>query len=172
MATKNRMGLGWASTMVPWPPRTEWDLVGPAQWSHGHQAQNGTRLPQTSVWWHVGPAQRSGGHQDVSLLPAGCEGRCGMAAVRLRPGRAFDGKQLYGVTSAALPAYAAPRFLRIQDSLEVTGTFKQRKTQLVRDGFDPGAIADPLFIRDDSAASYVPLTHDTFAAILDGKLNL
>ncbi|KAK2514957.1 hypothetical protein Q9966_015548 [Columba livia] len=102
----------------------------------------------------------------------GCEGRCGMAAVRLRPGRAFDGKQLYGVTSAALPAYAAPRFLRIQDSLEVTGTFKQRKTQLVRDGFDPGAIADPLFIRDDSAASYVPLTHDTFAAILDGKLNL
>ncbi|XP_065715720.1 long-chain fatty acid transport protein 5 [Patagioenas fasciata] len=102
----------------------------------------------------------------------GCEGRCGMAAVRLRAGQAFDGKHLYGVTSAALPAYAAPRFLRIQDALEVTGTFKQRKTQLVRDGFDPGAISDPLFIRDDRAASYVPLTLHTFNAILDGKLNL
>ncbi|NXW81839.1 S27A2 synthetase, partial [Alopecoenas beccarii] len=39
---------------------------------------------------------------------------------------------------------------RPQDALEVTGTFKQRKTQLVRDGFDPDAIADPLFFRDDN----------------------
>lgn len=54
----------------------------------------------------------------------------------------------------------------------MTGTFKQRKTQLVRDGFDPDAIAEPLFFRDDKAKSYVPLTRDTFAAILDMKLNL
>ncbi|NWX05424.1 S27A2 synthetase, partial [Caloenas nicobarica] len=79
----------------------------------------------------------------------GCEGRCGMAAVRLRAGQPFDGQQLYAFTAAALPGYAAPRFLRIQDALEVTGTFKQRKTQLVRDGFDPDAVTDPLFFRDD-----------------------
>ncbi|NXA16646.1 S27A2 synthetase, partial [Sapayoa aenigma] len=95
-----------------------------------------------------------------------------MAAVRLKDGAAFDGAELYAFTRDALPGYAAPRFLRIQDSLEVTGTFKQCKSNLVKEGFDPGAIRDPLFFRDDSRKSYVPLTADTFAAIRDMKLNL
>ncbi|NWU39465.1 S27A2 synthetase, partial [Hylia prasina] len=35
------------------------------------------------------------------------------------------------------------------DSLEITGTFKQCKSNLVREGFDPGLVRDPLFFRDD-----------------------
>lgn len=45
---------------------------------------------------------------------AGCEGRCGMAAVRLKDGATFDGDKLYSFTRDTLPAYAAPRFVRIQ----------------------------------------------------------
>lgn len=47
---------------------------------------------------------------------AGCEGRCGMAAVRLKDGATFDGDTLYTFTRDMLPAYAAPRFIRIQVS--------------------------------------------------------
>ncbi|XP_027486966.1 very long-chain acyl-CoA synthetase-like isoform X1 [Corapipo altera] len=102
----------------------------------------------------------------------GCEGRCGMAAVRLKDGATFDGDTLYAFTRDTLPSYAAPRFVRIQDALEITGTFKQSKSNLVREGFDPQLVRDPLFFRDDSRRSYVPLTPDTFAAIQDMRLSL
>ncbi|NXU92320.1 S27A2 synthetase, partial [Xiphorhynchus elegans] len=59
-----------------------------------------------------------------------------------------------------------------QDALEITGTFKQCKSTLVQEGFDPHAIRDPLFFRDESRRSYVPLTPQTFAAIRDMKLSL
>ncbi|NWW51464.1 S27A2 synthetase, partial [Pedionomus torquatus] len=79
----------------------------------------------------------------------GCEGRCGMAAIRLKDGATFQGQDLYAFTGDTLPAYAAPRFVRIQDALEITGTFKQCKGNLVKEGFDPSVIKDPLFFRDD-----------------------
>ncbi|NXN61211.1 S27A2 synthetase, partial [Rynchops niger] len=79
----------------------------------------------------------------------GCEGRCGMAAIRLKAGASFEGQDLYAFTGDTLPAYAAPRFVRIQDVLETTGTFKQCKGNLVKEGFDPNVIKDPLFFRDD-----------------------
>ncbi|XP_074387845.1 long-chain fatty acid transport protein 5 isoform X1 [Zonotrichia albicollis] len=102
----------------------------------------------------------------------GCEGRCGMAAVRLRDGAAFDGEQLFAFTQETLPAYAAPRFVRIQDALQVTGTFKQCKTQLVQEGFDPGAVGDRLFVRDAARRSYVPLGRAAFRDIQQGRLPL
>ncbi|GAB0202168.1 bile acyl-CoA synthetase [Grus japonensis] len=102
----------------------------------------------------------------------GCEGRCGMAAIRLKPGASFEGKDLYAFTGDTLPSYATPRFVRIQDALEITGTFKQCKGNLVKEGFDLNVIKDPLFFRDDKKKSYVPLNPDTYAAILDMKLNL
>ncbi|XP_072703718.1 long-chain fatty acid transport protein 5 [Ciconia boyciana] len=102
----------------------------------------------------------------------GCEGRCGMAAIRLKAGASFEGENLYAFTGDTLPGYAAPRFVRIQDTLEITGTFKQCKGNLVKEGFDPNVIKDPLFFRDDKKKSYVPLNPDIYAAILDMKLNL
>ena len=56
-------------------------------------------------------------------------------------------------TSASLPqsvagtlaAYARPIFLRLRREIEVTGTFKQRKVDLVKEGFDPGRIPDPIY---------------------------
>ncbi|KAM6364605.1 long-chain fatty acid transport protein 5 [Pluvialis apricaria] len=102
----------------------------------------------------------------------GCEGRCGMAAIRLKAGAKFEGQNLYAFTGDTLPSYATPRFVRIQDALEITGTFKQCKGNLVKEGFNPNIIKDPLFFRDDKKKSYVPLNPDTYAAIMDMKLNL
>ncbi|NXL84100.1 S27A5 synthetase, partial [Alectura lathami] len=95
-----------------------------------------------------------------------------MAAVRLRPGRSFDGDKLYAFTRDALPGYAAPRFVRVQDALEVTGTFKQCKGNLVREGFDPAAVGEPLFFRDDARRAYVALEPRVYADIRDGRLSL
>ncbi len=36
-----------------------------------------------------------------------------------------------------LPEYARPVFLRIREDIDVTATFKQKKVDLVKDGFDP-----------------------------------
>ena len=47
--------------------------------------------------------------------------------------------------------------------MDVTGTLKQRKQAFAAEGWDPARIADPLFVRDDAARTFAPLT----AAILD-----
>ncbi|KAJ7313785.1 hypothetical protein JRQ81_005477 [Phrynocephalus forsythii] len=102
----------------------------------------------------------------------GHEGKIGMAAVRLKEGLAFDGKKLYEHVKASMPAYAAPRFIRLRDTLEITGTFKQCKGQLVREGFHPGVVSDPLYFLDDSEKCYVPMTQQIVDAITEKKLKL
>ncbi|KAM9226184.1 LOW QUALITY PROTEIN: long-chain fatty acid transport protein 5 [Dugong dugon] len=107
--------------------------------------------------------------QDVNVhgmsLP-GCEGKVGMAAVQLAPST-FDGQQLYQYVRAWLPAYAAPHFIHI-DVLEITDTFKLVKSALVREGFNVGVIADPLFLLDHQAQAFWPLMPDTYKALCNG----
>ncbi|XP_036601239.1 bile acyl-CoA synthetase isoform X2 [Trichosurus vulpecula] len=102
----------------------------------------------------------------------GCEGKIGMAAVRLRPGKAFDSRKLHSFIQKALPVYAVPHFIRIQDSLETTGSFKLIKSRLVREGFDLSAISDPLYVLDSKSKTFQPLTPDLHRAILDGSFQL
>ncbi|XP_032090442.1 very long-chain acyl-CoA synthetase-like [Thamnophis elegans] len=102
----------------------------------------------------------------------GHEGKIGMAAIRLKDGCPFDGKKLFIHTKDYLPSYAIPRFIRIQEKLEITGTFKQCKTQLVSDGFNPATISDPLFFLDDSEKNYIPMTEEIYCSILENKRKL
>ncbi|XP_057617807.1 long-chain fatty acid transport protein 5 isoform X2 [Chionomys nivalis] len=102
----------------------------------------------------------------------GCEGKVGMAAVKLTPGQNFDGQKLYQHVHSRLPAYAAPHFIRIQDSLEVTVTFKLMKLQLVREGFDVGVIVDPLYILDHKTQTFSRLMPDVYKAVCEGTWKL
>ncbi|XP_033025295.1 very long-chain acyl-CoA synthetase-like [Lacerta agilis] len=102
----------------------------------------------------------------------GHEGKTGMAAICLKKGHSFDGQKLYAHANDLLPAYAVPRFVRIQGALEITGTFKQVKSHLVKEGFDPAVISDPLFFLDDSEECYMPLTPQIFSTIAERKLKL
>ncbi|CAK6432248.1 unnamed protein product [Pipistrellus nathusii] len=95
----------------------------------------------------------------------GHEGRIGMASIKMKEGHEFDGKKLFKHVADYLPAYARPRFLRIQDTIEITGTFKHRKVTLVEEGFNPAVIKDALYFLDDKAAMYVPMTEDIYNAI-------
>jgi fatty-acyl-CoA synthase len=98
----------------------------------------------------------------------GADGRAGMVALVVEDPARFDGAAFHAHVSAALPGYAAPVFVRLQQEVELTGTFKLRKVELQREGYDPGRIADPLFVRDDAARAYVPLTPERHAAIRAG----
>lgn len=56
--------------------------------------------------------------------------------------------------------------------MDVTGTFKLMKAGLVKEGFNPSAIADPLYFLDDREKRYVPLTMDIVHAVLSGKIKI
>jgi acyl-CoA synthetase (AMP-forming)/AMP-acid ligase II len=99
----------------------------------------------------------------------GADGRAGMAALSLAGGiDAFDGTALAAHLRAALPAYAVPLFLRLQPEPETTGTFKYRKVELKREGFDPSRVDEPLFWLEGDA--YRPLTAEDYAAIAAGTI--
>ncbi|XP_075064028.1 long-chain fatty acid transport protein 2 [Mixophyes fleayi] len=100
------------------------------------------------------------------------EGRIGMATLKLREYENFDGRKLYAHVRDFLPNYARPRFIRIQEELETTGTFKQRKVELVKQGFDPSTITDPLYFLDEREKKYVPMTQTIYEDIRNKKIKL
>jgi len=102
----------------------------------------------------------------------GTEGRAGMASLVLDEDMPFDLAGLRRFLAARLPAYAVPVFLRLSQHLDVTGTFKQRKLGLVAEGFDPGVVADPLFVAAAGDDRYRPLEPSAFAAIASGAMRL
>ncbi|XP_062870690.1 long-chain fatty acid transport protein 6 [Trichomycterus rosablanca] len=102
----------------------------------------------------------------------GHEGRAGMAAMIVRPSFKFDGKKLFENVLFHLPTYARPLFIRIQESMEMTGTFKQQKFNLVKSGFNPSTISDPLYFLDYTEKSYSLLTDSVYESITSGQLKL
>src|SRR5213594_4010340 len=102
----------------------------------------------------------------------GEDGRAGMAALVLAEGARFDGAALHARAEQQLPAYARPAFVRLVPEMDVTGTLKQRKLALAAEGYAPARAGDPLFVRDDAACAYVPLTTAVLAAIRDGRRRL
>jgi fatty-acyl-CoA synthase len=100
---------------------------------------------------------------------AGEDGRAGMAALVLAAGARFDGAALYAHAATHLPAYARPVFVRIVTEMDVTGTLKQRKLALAEDGWDLRRVRDPLFVRDDVARTYLPLTSTVHDDVVRGR---
>ncbi|NXL68009.1 S27A3 protein, partial [Chordeiles acutipennis] len=95
-----------------------------------------------------------------------------MAALVLSPGCRLDGSALYRHLEQLLPPYARPRFLRLQERLAMTETFKQQKVRLVQEGFDPARVPDPLFLLDEATKSYIPLGPALCQRLLDGHLRI
>jgi len=103
----------------------------------------------------------------------GNDGRAGMAAIRLAEGARFDGAAVAASLKAALPAYAVPVFIRALSEVEVTGTFKHRKVDLKKAGFDPAACApDAVYLLKAGASEYAPITEADLAALQAGTQRL
>lgn len=100
----------------------------------------------------------------------GRDGRAGMAALVVDD--AFDLDSLPARLAGGLPDYARPLFLRFRQSLETTSTLKQRKLDLVGEGYDPTRVADPLFVADPATAGFVRIDPDLYSRIQTGALRL
>jgi fatty-acyl-CoA synthase len=100
----------------------------------------------------------------------GTDGRAGMSAIVVNEG--FDVAALPVHLAQRLPAYARPVFMRISRELDATETFKQKKGELAREGFDPGAISDPLLMLDPKTGAYVALDAKTYTQINEGTIRL
>ncbi len=100
----------------------------------------------------------------------GTDGRAGMAAIVTNDD--FDVDSLSRVVEEGLASYARPIFVRILPQMEITGTFKHRKVDLVREGYDPTTLTDPLYFRDPEKGRYVPLDPGVRERIDSGRIRL
>jgi fatty-acyl-CoA synthase len=100
----------------------------------------------------------------------GMDGRAGMAALVTAQG--FDIDKLADAIAPNLPVYARPIFVRLLPELEITGTFKQRKVELVKAGFNLDSFRDPIYWLDPQTRRYEPLTREICAAIVSGQVKL
>jgi fatty-acyl-CoA synthase len=100
----------------------------------------------------------------------GADGRAGMTAIVIDV--RFDFAEFSDHLSRRLPAYACPVFVRLSAALDRTETFKQKKQDLIRAGFDPRNVTDPLFFRDPKSGSFRRLDADDFALLSEGAIRL
>ena len=98
----------------------------------------------------------------------GTDGRAGMAAITTNGDVDYD--NLYAWLSEHLPKYAIPLFIRVQKEAETTGTFKYRKVELVKEGFDPSTVSEPIWYFDPETNKYEPLTPDAHETIASGAV--
>lgn len=126
----------------------------------------------------------------VDFQIRGHEGRAGMAAI-LDPEESLNFKQLADGMKKVLPAYARPIFIRTLKELDMTGsytnitfsnsdnsflllfvgTYKMKKTDLQKDGFDPRNTKDNIYYLD-STGNYTILNEEIYNKILDGTIRL
>jgi fatty-acyl-CoA synthase len=100
----------------------------------------------------------------------GHEGRAGMAAIVTED--ALDKAAFHAHLKRHLPDYARPVFIRLQKEIPVTGTFKQKKTDLVKEGFDPAATHDEIWFSDPRNGSFQPVTAALYNEISSGSIRL
>jgi fatty-acyl-CoA synthase len=100
----------------------------------------------------------------------GADGRAGMAAVVADED--FDLAECAGHLAARLADYARPLFLRLCPQIAATGTFKPQKQTLAREGFDPSATTDALYVYDRAQSAFVTLDAGLYQRIQRGEIRL
>jgi fatty-acyl-CoA synthase len=100
----------------------------------------------------------------------GAEGRAGMAAIAVDGELDLEAFRTHLIS--CLPSYARPLFLRIQSELQVTATFKHTKNDLVREGYDPAATQDVIYLNDEERHAFVQIDKEVYNQIKVGLIRL
>lgn len=96
------------------------------------------------------------------------EGRAGMAALTLLKGVKFDMTAFSKYVAENLPVYARPYFIRLRKEKDATTSFKQIKSHLQNEGFEPQKIKDPLYFFEPVKEKYIKLTPKIYSDIQKG----
>ncbi|XP_067662687.1 long-chain fatty acid transport protein 4-like [Haliotis asinina] len=101
----------------------------------------------------------------------GYEGRAGMAAI-VDETNSLDLPDLNQALQRALPPYARPVFIRLTKAVDTTGTFKLKKTDLRKEGYNPNTVKDRLYYMNAKAGMFQPVTPQVYRDICDAKIRL
>ena len=103
----------------------------------------------------------------------GRDGRCGMLYLTQKEAGKLDLNGLATHMRENLPAYAVPRFIRIGQKVEVTGTFKFQKTKLKNASYKVGEVNDdPLYLLARDADGVEPISAELQAKIDNDDMRL
>jgi fatty-acyl-CoA synthase len=98
------------------------------------------------------------------------DGRAGMAAIVVDD--RFDLVAFRSRLNERLPGYARPLFLRILGMMEVTATFKHKKSELARAGYDPTLTDDAIYFNDAGCGAFVRLDKTRYRRIQRGGMRV
>lgn len=89
-------------------------------------------------------------------------------------GRGFWGYRsvIYARARVSQLRCASELLLCLQNSLDVTETFKQQKSKLVQEAFNPCVIQDPLYFLQAPQEDFIPLTASLYHSIVSGEILL
>ncbi|CAK1603335.1 unnamed protein product [Parnassius mnemosyne] len=114
-------------------------------------------------------------HRDAvvyGVLVPNTEGRAGMCGIVDAAGT-LDLDKLARDLARDLPPYARPVFIRVMTSVDMTGTFKMKKIDLQKEGFDPSLVKnDRLYYLDLKQGRYLPLGAEEYEKICNGQIRL
>lgn len=98
---------------------------------------------------------------------AGTDGRAGMAS--LNTDGQFDLGAFAEFVIEKLPGYQRPYFIRVQDDMRITGTFKHQKVDYRKEGYDPSKVnGDALYYLDGER--YVPIDEALHQKLMSGEV--
>ncbi|MFW9867915.1 MAG: long-chain-acyl-CoA synthetase [Candidatus Thorarchaeota archaeon] len=101
---------------------------------------------------------------------ANTDGRAGMAAVVPNTDiEKFNFKGLANILKENLAPYAIPIFLRFKSKISTTNSFKIKKVELKKEGFDFTQIDDPLYVLLPNESEYMLLTQEIYEKINNQK---
>lgn len=108
---RRRWPTSWRWLTASWRPTSTESKWKVTQWKNKDQLSPRNLLLLTERDLHPSIPTTA---IDSSPLSPGHEGRIGMAAVVLKEGRELDCSDVYQQVANYLPAYARPRFIRVQ----------------------------------------------------------
>jgi len=97
------------------------------------------------------------------------EGRCGMVSLTPLPDTVIDMDRFADYVVEKLPVYAIPYFVRIRPEKDATTSFKQIKTGLKNEGFDPSIIKDTLYFLNPETKKYITINNNEYKKIQNGE---
>jgi len=99
----------------------------------------------------------------------GADGRAGMAAMTLNdPAESLDVDAFSAYVRDNLPGYAQPVFVRIQQDIDVTGTFKMVKGDLKEQAYDLTKVSDPIYVMKPGGHTYERLDEEYAHRLANG----
>ena len=105
-------------------------------------------------------------------IPGSEDGRACMVAITTENGKEPNLATFLNHVDSNLATYQRPMFIRLLPSMQSTGTFKQRKVDFVKDGFNPKIVNDKMWWYNPETKSYEELNNHAYNVIVHGKARL